>query len=194
MTQLLSFTLLLSDSLFSFGTTSNLMEEIFSGTEWAQFLSVNCTSQDQSNEPQININQSREEQRNSKWTQNYITDSHLGMTKPSLSESFASDKPVYNQTETSQKSVPSSHVTDLTTNPLQTSDPFTNVLQNANLKLNESNHGEQSNEQSQFFQLDPNESKATDHSDPQLMSSQVNQGGTEDFIPLLDLSFIKVKV
>lgn len=186
MTQLLSFILLLSDSLFSFGTTSNLMEEIFSGTEWAQFLSVNCTTQDQSNEPQININQSREEQRNS-----------LGMTKPSLSESFASYKPVYNQTETSQMSFSSSHVTDLTRNPLQTSDPFTNVLQNANLKLNESHHSEQSNEQSQFSQLDPNESKATDHSDPQLMSSQVsdpNQGGTEDFIPLLDLSSIKVKV
>ncbi|XP_056106244.1 uncharacterized protein zgc:113229 [Rhinichthys klamathensis goyatoka] len=179
-------------SLSYMSTTSNLMEEIFSGTEWAQFLSVKCTTQDQSNEPQININQSREEQRNSKWTQNYTTDSHLGMTKPLLSESFASDKPVYNQTETSQMSVPSSHVTDLTTNTLQTSDLFTNVLQNGNLKLNESH--QTTNEQSQFSQLDPNKSKATDHSDPQLMSSQVSdpkQGGTEDFIPLLDLSLIK---
>ncbi|XP_077091903.1 uncharacterized protein LOC143744353 [Siphateles boraxobius] len=186
----------MSDSLFSVGTTSNLMEEIFSGTEWAQFLSINCTTQDQSNEPQMNINQSRVEQRNSKWTQNYTTDSHLGMTKPSLSQSFASDKPVYNQTETSQMSVPSSHVTDLTTNPLQTSDPFTNVLQNGYLKLIESHHSEQSNEQSQFSQLDPNYLKATDRSDPQRMSSQVSdptQGGTDDFIPHLDPSFIKPK-
>ncbi|KAK7138298.1 hypothetical protein R3I94_013810 [Phoxinus phoxinus] len=146
----------MSDSHFSFGTTSNLMEEIFSGTEWAQFLS--------------------------------------GMSKPSLSGSLASGKPVYNQTEMSQMSGPSSHVTDLTTNPLQTSDPFTNGLQNGNLKLSESHHSEKSNEQSQFSLLDPNESTATEHSDPQLMSSQVsdpNQGGTEDFIPLMDLSFIK---
>ncbi|KAK7141617.1 hypothetical protein R3I93_015691 [Phoxinus phoxinus] len=184
----------MSDSHFSFGTTSNLMEEIFSGTEWAQFLSGNCTTQDQSNEPQIIINQSREEHRISKWTQNYTTDSHLGMSKPSLSGSLASGKPVYNQTEMSQMSGPSSHVTDLTTNPLQTSDPFTNGLQNGNLKLSESHHSEKSNEQSQFSLLDPNESTATEHSDPQLMSSQVsdpNQGGTEDFIPLMDLSFIK---
>lgn len=173
------------------------MEEIFSGTEWAQFLSVNSTTHVQSNEPQMNINQSRDEQRNSKRTQNYTTDSHFGMTKPSLSESFASNKPVYNQTETYQMSFPSPHVTDLPTNPLQTSDPFTNVLQNGNLKLNESHHSERSNEQSRFSHLDPNESKATHHSDPRLMSSQVsdpNQAGTGDFIPLLDLSFIKVKV
>lgn len=170
------------------------MEEIFSGTEWAQFLSVNGTTQDQSNELQNNINQSHEEERNSKWTHNGTTDSHL---VPSFSESFASDKPVYNQTETSQMSAPSSHVTDLTTNPLQTSDLFTNQLRNTNLELNKSHHSEQSNKQSQFSQLDPNELKATEESDSQQMSSQVsdtNQGGTEEFIPLLDLSYIKVKV
>jgi len=157
------------------------MEEIFSGTEWAQFFSICSTMQDQSNEPQININQSREEQQKSKWTHNYPTDT----------------KPVYNQTKMSQMSVPSSYVTDLTKNTLQTSDPFTNVLQNGNLKLSKSHHSKQSNEQSQFSQLDPNKSKETDHSNPQLMSSQVpepNQGGTEDFIPLLDFSLIKVKV
>lgn len=189
MTKLLSFILPLSDSLFSFGTT-NLMEEIFSGTEWAQFLSVNGTTQDQSNEPQSNINQSLEEERNSKWTHNDTADSHL---VPSFSESFASDKPVYKQTETSQMSASSSHVSDLTTNQLQTSDP----LRNTNLELNKSHHIEQSNKQSQFSQLDPNELKAAEESDSQLMSSQVsdtNQGGTEDFIPLLDLSYIKVKV
>ncbi|XP_067238970.1 uncharacterized protein zgc:113229 [Chanodichthys erythropterus] len=178
----------MSDSLFSFGTT-NLMEEIFSGTEWAQFLSVNGTTQDQSNEPQSNINQSLEEERTSKWTHNGTTDSHL---VPSFSESFDSDKPVYNQTETSQMSAHSSHVSDLSTNQLQTSDP----LQNTNLELNKSHHIEQSNKQSQFSQHDPNELKATEESSSQLMSSQVsdtNQGGTEDFIPLLDLSYIKPK-
>ncbi|XP_067314047.1 uncharacterized protein zgc:113229 [Pseudorasbora parva] len=165
----------MSDSLLSCGTTSNLMEEIFSGTQWAQFLSVN-----QSNKPQSNTAQSREEERHSKLTRNNTTDSHLGMTKPSLSESFASDTPVYNQREMSQMSVPSSHFTDLTTNPLHTSGPCTN--------------SEQSNEQSHFSQLDPNESKATEQNDPRLMSSQVSdpsQGGTEDYIPLLDLSYIK---
>lgn len=170
------------------------MEEIFSGTEWAQFLSVNGTTKDQSNKPQSIINQSREEEQNSKWTQNNTTDSHL---VPSLSESFASNKPVYNQTETSQMSASSLHVTDLTTNPLQTSDPLTNHLHDIHLELNKSHHSEQSKEKSQFSQLDPNESKATEHSDSQLTSSQVsdpNQGGTEDFIPLLDLSYIKVKV
>ncbi|ROL47186.1 hypothetical protein DPX16_18984 [Anabarilius grahami] len=183
----------MSESLFSFGTTSNLMEEIFSGTEWAQFLSVNGTTQDHSNEPQSNINQSHEEERNSKWTHNDTTDSHL---VPSFSESFASDKPVYNQTETFQMSAPSSHVTHLTTNPLQTSDPFTNQLRNTNLELNKFHHSEQSNKQSQFSQLDSNELKATEESNSQQMSSQVsdtNQGGTEDFIPLLDLSYIKPK-
>ncbi|XP_048032221.1 uncharacterized protein zgc:113229 [Megalobrama amblycephala] len=185
----------MSDSLFSFGTTSNLMEEIFSGTEWAQFLSVNGTTQDQSNEPQSNINQPLEEERTSKWTHNDTTDSHL---VPSFSESFASDKPVYNQTETSQMSASSSHVSDLTTNQLQTSDPFTNQLRNQTsyLELNKSHHIEQSNKQSQFSQHDPNKLKATEESDSQQMSSQVpdtNQGGTEDFIPLLDLSYIKPK-
>lgn len=170
------------------------MEEIFSGTEWAQFFSVNGNTQVQSNEPQSNINQSHDEERNSKWTHNGTTNSHL---VASLSESFVSNKPVYNQTETSQMSAPSSHVTDLTTNPLQTSDLFTNQLRNTNLELNKSHHSEQSNEQSQLSQLDPNETKAPEHSNSQLMSNQVsdpNQDGTEDFIPLLDLSYIKVKV
>uniref|UniRef100_A0A672SUG3 Uncharacterized LOC107588404 n=1 Tax=Sinocyclocheilus grahami TaxID=75366 RepID=A0A672SUG3_SINGR len=173
----------MSDSQFSCGTTSNLMEEIFSGTEWAQFLSVNSTQMHQSKELPNTNNQSREEDLQSKWTHDDTTDS----TQLSLPESFAQDMASDQQTETSQMSV-----TDLPTNPLQT-DPFTNQSQNTNLNPNE-----QSNGQSHFSQLGPNESKATEHSDPQPTSSQVSdpshnlpQDGTEDFIPLLDLSYAK---
>lgn len=88
-------------------------------------------------------------------------------------------------------------VTDLLTNPLQTSD----LLQNTNLNPNRSHNSEQSNGQSQFSQLDPDESKATAHSDQQPTSNQVsgpshNQplGGTKDFVPLLDPSNVKVRV
>ncbi|XP_026098498.1 uncharacterized protein LOC113069561 isoform X1 [Carassius auratus] len=61
-----------------------------------------------------------------------------------------------------------------------------------------SHNSEQSNGQSQFSQLDPDESKATAHSDQQPTSNQVsgpirNQplGGTKDFVPLLDPSNVK---
>ncbi|XP_016411156.1 uncharacterized protein LOC107742621 [Sinocyclocheilus rhinocerous] len=183
----------MSDSLFSFGTTSNLMEEIFSGTEWARFLSVNCGKPEQSNELPNTNNQSHEEELPSKWTHKDPTDSHLGWTQPPHLESFAQDMASDKQTETSQMSV-----TDLPTNPLQTSDPFIDQSQNINLNPNKSHNSEQSNGQSQFSQLDPNESKATEHSDQQPTSNQVSgpshnqpQGGTKDFIPLLDLSNVK---
>lgn len=171
------------------------MEEIFSGTEWAQFLSANSTKMHQSKELPNTNNQSREEEFQSKWTHEDTTYSHLDSTQPSLPESFAQDMASDKQTETSQMSV-----TDLPTNPLQT-DPFTNQSQNTNLNPNEPHNSEQSNRQSHFPQLDPNESKATEYSDPQPMSSQVSdpshnqpQDGTEDFIPLLDLSYAKVRV
>ncbi len=170
------------------------MEEIFSETEWAQFLSVNSTKMHQSKELPNTNNQSWEEEMRSKWTHENTTNYHLYSTQPSLPESFAQDTASDKQTETSQMSV-----TDLPTNPLQT-DPFTNQSQNTNLIPNESHNSEQSNRQSHYSQLDPNESKATEYSDPQPMSSQVSdpshnqpQDGTEDFIPLLDLSYAKVR-
>uniref|UniRef100_A0A672M9R9 Zgc:113229 n=1 Tax=Sinocyclocheilus grahami TaxID=75366 RepID=A0A672M9R9_SINGR len=178
----------MSDSLFSFGTTSNLMEEIFSGTEWARYHSVNCGKPEQSNELPNTNNQSHEEELPSKWTHKDPTDSHLGWTQPPHLESFAQDMASDKQTETSQMSI-----TDLPTNPLQTSDPFIDQSQNINLNPNKSHNSEQSNGQSQFSQLDPNESKATEHSDQQPTSNQVSspshnqpEGGTKDFIPLLD--------
>ncbi|XP_059372352.1 uncharacterized protein zgc:113229 [Carassius carassius] len=174
----------MSESLFSFGTTSNLMEEIFSGTEWAQFLSVNSTKMHQSKELPNTNNQSHEDELQSKWTHEGTTDFPLGSTQLSLPESFAQDMASDKQTETSQMSV-----TYLPTNPLQT-DPFTNQSQNTNLNPNESHNSEQSHGQSHFFQLDPNESKATSSqvSDP---SHNLPQDGMEDFIPLLDLSYVK---
>ncbi|KTG40235.1 hypothetical protein cypCar_00030022 [Cyprinus carpio] len=182
----------MSESLFSFGTTSNLMEEIFSGTEWAQFLSVNSTQMHQSKEFPNTNNLSRGEELQSKWTHEITTNSHLDSTQLSLPESFAQDMASDKQSETSQMSD-----TDLPTNPLQT-EPFTNQSQNTILYPNESHNSEQSNGQSAFSQLDPNESRATEYSDPQPMYSQVSdpshnlpQDGTEDFIPLIDLSYAK---
>ncbi|XP_052430338.1 uncharacterized protein zgc:113229 [Carassius gibelio] len=174
----------MSESLFSFGTTSNLMEEIFSGTEWAQFLSVNSSKMHQSKELPNTNNRSSEEELQSKWTHEGTPDYQLDSTQLSLSESFAQDMASDKQTETSQMSV-----TYLPTNPSQT-DPFTNQSQNTNLNPNESHNGEQSYGQSHFSQLDPNESKATysQVSDP---SHNLPQGGTEDFIPLIDLSYAK---
>ncbi|RXN13891.1 transcription initiation factor TFIID subunit 11-like protein [Labeo rohita] len=173
----------MSDNLFSFGTTSNLMEEIFSGTEWAQFLSVNRNKPDQSNESPNTI--SREEELHSKWTGDK-DDLHLGLTQPSLPESFTQHMSTH-PTEMSQMSL---------TNPLQTFDPFINQQQNRN--PGESHSREQSNEHPQFYQLVPNESKVTEHSDQHGTSSQVYdpshnqpQGGMEDYIPVLDLSYAK---
>ncbi|XP_073677241.1 uncharacterized protein [Garra rufa] len=181
----------MSDSLLSFGSTSNLMEEIFSGTQWAQFLSVNSTKPDQSNEPPNTFNQSREEELHSKWTHKDTTNSHLASTEPSLPKSFEQDMASDKQTEASQMSD-----TDLSTHPLETSDPFTNHSQYPNPY--ESYNSEESNEQPQFSQPDPNEAKATEHIDQHGMSRQVSdpshnhpQGGTEDFIPLLDLSYAR---
>ncbi|NP_001017913.1 uncharacterized protein LOC550612 [Danio rerio] len=166
----------LSDSLLAFDTTSNLMEEIFSGTEWAQFLSVNHSTSDQSNEPPKSINQSHEEDWTSKWTCKDTTESHLVITQPSFLNS-TSNKSVYNQANTSQMS-------DLNTNPIQTSDMFTNQSQNFN----------QQNEQSQLYDFNLNELKTTENSHPQPMSTEVSnpsQRGTEDFISSLDLSCLK---
>ncbi|XP_051506143.1 uncharacterized protein zgc:113229 isoform X2 [Myxocyprinus asiaticus] len=64
----------MSENLFSFGT-SNLMEEIFNGTKWAQFLTVNCTTQDQSQESP-SISQSCKEEWNGKWNHTKTIDSH----------------------------------------------------------------------------------------------------------------------
>lgn len=179
------FILFLSDSLLVFDTTSNLMEEIFSGTEWAQFLSVNHSTTDPSNEPPKSINQSHEEDWASKWTRKDTTESHLVITQPSFLNT-TSNKPVYNQPNMSQMSV-----ADLNTNPIQTSDTFTNHSQN--LILN----SEQPKELSQLYNFNRNELKSTELRDPQPMSTQVfdpSQSGTEDFIPLLDLSCLKVRV
>lgn len=163
------------------------MEEIFSGTEWAQFLSVNSSKMHQSKELPNTNNRSSEEELQSKWTHEGTTDYQLDSAQLSLSESFAQDMASDKQTETSQMSV-----TYLPTNPSKT-DPFTNQSQNTNLNPNESHNGEQSYGQSHFSQLDPNESKATSSqvSDP---SHNLPQGGTEDFIPLIDLSYAKVRV
>ncbi|KAK2890733.1 hypothetical protein Q8A67_013376 [Cirrhinus molitorella] len=174
----------MSDSLLSFGTTSNLMEEIFSGTQWAQFLSVNSNKPDQSNEPPNTFNQTRDEELHRKWTHTDTTESHFGSMQPSLPKSFAQDMASDKQTKTSQMS------------DTNTSDQFANQSQYRNPYESYSSKG--SNEQPQFSQLDPNESKANEHSDQKLMSSQVSsprhnqpQGGTEDFIPLLDLSYAR---
>ncbi|XP_056328334.1 myb-like protein AA [Danio aesculapii] len=166
----------LSDSLLAFDTTSNLMEEIFSGTEWAQFLSVNHSTSDQSNEPPKSINQSHEEDWTSKWTHKDTTESHLVITQPSFLNS-TSNKSVYNQANTSQ-------ISDLNTNPIQSSDIFTNQSQNF----------KQQNEQSQLYDFNLNELKTTENSHPQPMSTEVSdpsQTGTEGFIPFLDLSCLK---
>ncbi|XP_043112534.1 uncharacterized protein zgc:113229 isoform X2 [Puntigrus tetrazona] len=158
----------------SFGATSDLMEEIFSGTEWAQFLSVNSTKMHQPKEAANTNNQSREEGLNTKWTHEDATDSHLDLTQPR----FAQDME-YN------KNPPAS--------PLPTN-PFTNQSQITNLTPDES----RSSERSHYSRLHLNESKATEHGDPQPVFNQVSdpshiqpQDGTEDFIPLLDLSYAK---
>ncbi len=157
------------------------MEEIFSGTEWAQFLSANSSTMHQSKElPNTNY-RSQEEELRRKWTHEDTTNSHLDWTQPSFPESFAQDMASDKRTETSQMNV-----------------PFTNQSQNTNLNPNESHNSEQSNRQSHYSQLDPNEQKASEYSDPQPMSSHPShnqpQHGTEDYIPLVDLSYAKVRV
>lgn len=181
----------MSENLFTF-STSDLMEEIFSGTQWAQFLSGNSTTWDQSNESSSNINQSGEEEWTGKWEHTDTTNSHLGMTQEqmSLPDSFtqdmAVDEPVYGTSQIS--------VTELTRSQLQTADLYTNHLQSADLSLNDTHNSEQMNEQSQFFHQPSNESENSvpGYSQPQAsdLSHKQSQDG-KGFIPLLDLSYLK---
>ncbi|XP_056625614.1 uncharacterized protein zgc:113229 [Triplophysa dalaica] len=184
----------MSENLFTL-RTSNLMEEIFSGTEWAPFLSVNNTTQDQSNySPSIN-NQSGEEERTGKWTHTYMTNSHFGTTQEQMSipdsstQDMAIDQPVYRRHGISQI------VTELTTNQLQTSDMCTNQLQSVDLSLNETHNGQQMNELSQFSHQPSNEyeNSITSYSQPEVsdLSRVQSQDRKEGFIPLLDLSYHK---
>ncbi|XP_051506144.1 uncharacterized protein zgc:113229 isoform X3 [Myxocyprinus asiaticus] len=198
----------MSENLFSFGT-SNLMEEIFNGTKWAQFLTVNCTTQDQSQESP-SISQSCKEEWNGKWNHTKTIDSHSGMTQAETSfpESFTQDMAfnmhVNNETEMSKISVLSSDFNDLSANQSQTSDLFTNQLQTTNLSFNESQKSKQTSKQSQFSHQLSYKSTANEHSVPQLISIQQShsqpqvsdtshnqpQGGKEVFIPILD-SYVK---
>lgn len=172
------------------------MEEIFSGTQWAQFLSVNSTTQDQSNESSSNINQSGEEEWTGKWKHTDTTNSHLGMTHMSLPDSctqdMAVDEPLYRLHGTSQISF-----TDFTTNQLQTANVYTNHLQSPNMSRNDTHNSEQMNEQSQFFHQPSNESQNSvpGYSQPQVadLSHKQSQDGKDAFIPLLDLSYVKVR-
>ncbi|XP_052006088.1 uncharacterized protein LOC127660062 isoform X2 [Xyrauchen texanus] len=200
----------MSENLLSFGT-SNLMEEIFNGTKWAQFLTVNCTTKDEDQSQESpSINQSCKEELNGKWIHTKKIDSHLSMTQAekSLPESFTQDMAfnmhVNNETEMSKISVLSSNFNDLNANQSQTSDLFTNQLQTTNLSFNESQKSKQISEQSQFSHELSYESTANEHRVPQLIYIQQShshpqvsdtthnqpQGGKEVFIPSLD-SYIK---
>ncbi|KAA0709262.1 hypothetical protein E1301_Tti013249 [Triplophysa tibetana] len=172
----------------TFMRTSNLMEEIFSGTEWAQFLSVNNTTQNQSNySPSIN-NQSGE------WTGKW-RHSHLGMTQQQMSipdmstQDMAVDQPVYRRHGIYQV------VTELPTNQLQTSDMCTNQLQSVDLSFNETHNGQQMNELSRFSHQPSYESEKSvpSYSQPEVsdLSREQYQDRKEGFIPLLDLSYLQ---
>lgn len=174
------------------------MEEIFSGTQWAQFLSVSSTTQDQLNESLSHINQSGEK----KWTgTGHHTDTinSLQMSHPeSFTQNVAFNVPVYSRNHTSPISVPSSHVAD----QLQTSVLYRNHFQNPDLSLSEIHNIGQMNEQSQFSHQFSNES--TEHhlmssqqsySQPQVSDLNHNQAERgNDFIPLLDHSYLKVRI
>lgn len=172
------------------------MEEIFSGTEWAQFLSVNSTTQDQSHDsPSIN-NQSGEEEWTDIWKHTNIN-SHLGMTQDQMAlpdsstQDMAVDQPVYRRHGIS-------HITELATNQLQTSDLCTNQLQSVDLNPNETHSSQQMHQLSQFSQQPSNESENSvpSYSQPQVseLSHEQSQDGKEGFIPLLDLSYLKVRI
>ncbi|XP_065122656.1 uncharacterized protein [Paramisgurnus dabryanus] len=173
----------MSENLFSL-STSNLMEEIFSGTQWAQFLSVSSTTQDQPNESLSHINQSGEE----KWTGTGHHTDTINSLQMSHPESFTQDVPVYSRNHASPIGVPSSDVA----NQLQTSVLYRNHLQNPN--LSETHNIEQMNEQSQFSHQFSNEhhmmSSQQSYSQSQVSDLNHNQA-QPGFIPLLDHSYLK---
>nr|XP_055034251.1 uncharacterized protein zgc:113229 [Misgurnus anguillicaudatus] len=142
----------MSENLFSF-STSNLMEEIFSGTQWAQFLSVSSNTQNQPNESLSHINQSGE----GKWTGTGHYTDMINSIQMSHHEGFTQDMafnvPVYSRNHTSPIGDPSSHVA----NQLQTSVMYRNHLQNPDLSLSETHNFERMNEQSQFSHQFSNE-------------------------------------
>ncbi|TRY83929.1 hypothetical protein DNTS_014664 [Danionella cerebrum] len=143
----------LSDGVFTFGTTSNLMEEIFSGTEWAQFLSVNHTTKDQSNEPPSFIDQSREEEHSSELIQK-------DACSPGSPSPLVMVAPLHPCSE------------------LSSSDIYINPPTNADL-------------QNPFSERSPAELISSEAKLGFAQASERTKTPTEDFIPVLDLSYVK---
>ncbi|XP_052010915.1 uncharacterized protein LOC127663391 [Xyrauchen texanus] len=186
----------ISENNFSF-VTSNL---IFNGTEWAQY---NFSKQeDPSQDSSSNIAQSCIAEWNGKRNQSAQPEMLL---PESFTQNPAFNMHVYDEMEISGDSFLPSDAHDLTANQSQMYDLFTNQLQTTNQSFNKSQNSEQTSEQSQFSHQPSYESTANERSVPHLISIQQSrsqpqvynpshnqpQGGKEDFIPILDLSYVK---
>ncbi|KAI4893774.1 hypothetical protein NFI96_033977 [Prochilodus magdalenae] len=209
----------MSESIFSFDSL-NLMEEIFTGQEWANFFQSSATSQpestgttsDKTMKSQSSIIRSahREQKTGSQWDYKEAADSNL-RTAPSQmnSESFQQDMDITehasNQTRTSDVSL--SVFLNYEFLKGQTGLSDSNQTQSMDLSLGQTGNEEQTKYQPQLLTPVTYQSSTTEASVHQPLSSKqdLNQSQPsdpkhpqpervhEEYIPLLDLSYLQPK-
>ncbi|XP_017547575.1 uncharacterized protein zgc:113229 [Pygocentrus nattereri] len=202
----------MSESIFPFGTF-NLMEEIFTGKEWASFFQTNtgsqpeftCITADKTTESLNTVSQSpyRERTTGNQWDYKEAADSNLRTPSSQMkSGSFQEDMDITEQPRTSDLSQTFEFLKDK-------SELFaSNQIQSMDLGLSQSENDEETKYQPQLQDLHQNyQLNTAEASYHQSLTSERNLNQSqqsdpnhtqpetvhEEFLPLLDLSYLQPK-
>ncbi|KAL7886176.1 hypothetical protein AOLI_G00064710 [Acnodon oligacanthus] len=205
----------MSESMFSFGTF-NLMEEIFAGKEWANFFQTStcsqpeftCITADKTTESPNSVSQSpcREHTTGNQWDYKEAAHSNLRMASSQMnSESFQEEMDITEQTRASDFSLALSQTFDFLKDQ---SELFpSNQIQSMDLGLSQSENDEETKYQTQLLDLHQNYQLNTAEASNQSLTSERNLNQSqqsdpnhtqpetvhEEFLPLLDLSYLQPK-
>uniref|UniRef100_A0A3B4D7U0 Uncharacterized protein n=1 Tax=Pygocentrus nattereri TaxID=42514 RepID=A0A3B4D7U0_PYGNA len=177
-----------SESIFPFGTF-NLMEEIFTGKEWASFFQTNtgsqpeftCITADKTTESLNTVSQSpyRERTTGNQWDYKEAADSNLRTPSSQMKSGNKSELFASNQIQSMDLGLSQSENDEETKYQPQLQDLHQNYqLNTAEASYHQSLTSERNLNQSQ--QSDPN------HTQPETVH--------EEFLPLLDLSYLQVRL
>ncbi|KAL6479880.1 hypothetical protein MHYP_G00109130 [Metynnis hypsauchen] len=204
----------MSESIYSVGTF-NLMEEIFAGKEWANFFQTSTGSQPEftcitADKTMLNtVSQSayREHTTGNQWDYKEAADSNLRTASSQMnSESFQEDMDITEHTRTSDFSLASSQTFEFLKD--QSELLASNQIQSMDLGLSQSENNEETKYQPQLLDLHQNyQLNTAEASYHQSLTSEGNLNQSqqsdpnhtqpetvhEEFLPLLDLSYLQPK-